>query len=263
VADPLDLNLDDNLNDLSCLSESDMLDRLDGLRTEDIALDGALRDLRDHLSEDPTTSGREGAGNDTGNGTEDLILPQGLQESTLQLASSVPGGAASAEPSEVAEIVEVDTTRMEAGGNVNTVTVHGSLDRAVPSNILQAKAALSLFDCSTLWGPRLSVTRYERLARRRRYPRPPAGWGLVDEILRCFPTLGEEYCGSTGVAAARVLPPRLCPPPAHRTKSLPVWPQDPGVKSSLEETLKALAPRDTYFGCPCAAEDIGACPGKS
>jgi hypothetical protein len=118
VADPLDLNLDDNLNDLSCLSEGDMLDRLDGLRTEDIALNGALRDLRDHLSEDPTTSGREGAGNDTCNGTEDLILPQGLQESTLQLASSVPGGAASAEPSEVAEIVEVDTTRMEAGGNV-------------------------------------------------------------------------------------------------------------------------------------------------
>ena len=176
-----------------------MLDRLDGLRTEDIALDGALRDLRGHLSGDPTTSGRAGAGNNSGNRTEDLILPQGLQESTLQLASSVPAEAASAEPSEVAEIVEVDTMRMEAGGNVSAVTVHGSLDRAAPSNILQAKAALSLFDCATLWGPRLSVTRHERLARRRRYPRPPTGWGWVDEILRSFPLLVLLVRNAAGV----------------------------------------------------------------
>ncbi len=220
------------------MSECNLWDRLDGLKAEDNDLDDVLRDLRDLWPEDPTTIDRAGADNNTCNGTEDLVLPQCMQESTLQLASPVLAGPASAEPREVAEIMEVDTPRTEAGGNVSTATGHGSLTRAAPSNILQAEAALSQFDWSTLWGPRLSVTRHERLARRRRLPGPPAGWGWVDEILLCFPTLGDQCCGKTGVAAARVLPPVLCPSTAHTTKSLPVWTQNPGVKSSPEETLK-------------------------
>ncbi len=75
-----------------------------------------------------------------------------MQGSTLQLASPVLAGPASAGPLEVAEIVEVDTPLTEAGGNVSTVTGHGSLTRAAPSNIHQAEAALSQFDWSTLWG---------------------------------------------------------------------------------------------------------------
>ena len=174
-------------------------------------------------------------------GAKDLALPQGLQH-TLQLVSlsPVPTGTTSAEPGEGAEIVEVDTKRMEAGGNVGVVTGHGSLDRAMPSNILQARAALSSFDCSTHWGPRLSVTRRERLARRRRCPGPPAGWGWVDAILLRFPTLGEEGCGCNGAAAARVPPPGLCPPSAHTMNSLPVWTPDPGAQSSPGEALITL-----------------------
>jgi hypothetical protein len=237
VGDPLDL--DPDVHYFSSMSECNMWDRLDGLKAEDNDLDDALRDLRDLWPEDPATIGKAGADNNTGNGTEDLVLPQG---STLQLASPVLAGPASAEPREVAEIVEVDTPRTEAGGNVSTVTGHGSLvlTRAAPSNIHQAEAALSQFDWSTLWGPRLSVTRNERLARRRRLPGPPAGWGWVDEILKCFPTLGDQCCGKTGVAAARVLPPVLYPSTAHTTKSLPVRTQNPGAKSSPDETLKIL-----------------------
>jgi hypothetical protein len=40
---------------------------------------------------------------------------------------------------------------------------------AVQINILEAEAALHEFDISTKWGPRLSVTRLERLARLRKF----------------------------------------------------------------------------------------------
>jgi hypothetical protein len=85
VEDPLDL--DPDVHYFSGMSECNIWDRLDGLKSEDNDLDDALRDLRNLWPENPTTIGRAGADNNTGNGTEDLPLPQGMQESTPRLCS--------------------------------------------------------------------------------------------------------------------------------------------------------------------------------
>jgi hypothetical protein len=44
----------------------------------------------------------------------------------------------------------------------------------IPTDIFEAERALSVFDCSSMWGPKPSVFRFERLARLRKYS-PTAG----------------------------------------------------------------------------------------
>ena len=67
--------------------------------------------------------------------------------------------------------------------------------------IVTVEAALELlhrFDVSTLFGPHLSVTRAERIARYKRYSqhnRVPADWEWVEAILRQFPTLVAARAG--------------------------------------------------------------------
>ena len=60
----------------------------------------------------------------------------------------------------------------------------------IPTDILEAERALSAFDCSSVWGPKSSVSRVERLARLRKYS-SIAGWEWVDDILHQFPALGS------------------------------------------------------------------------
>jgi hypothetical protein len=59
----------------------------------------------------------------------------------------------------------------------------------IPTDIFEAERALSVFDCAGAWGPKSSVTRFERLARLRKYSLT-AGWEWVDDILRRSPALG-------------------------------------------------------------------------
>ena len=60
----------------------------------------------------------------------------------------------------------------------------------ISNDILDAEQALRTFDNALLWGPKSSVTRFERLARLRKYS-TPAGWDWVDAILERFPALGN------------------------------------------------------------------------
>jgi hypothetical protein len=50
-----------------------------------------------------------------------------------------------------------------------------------PFIILEAEQALRAFDCSTRWGPALSLTSFDRLVRLRMHPGAPTGWEWVDE----------------------------------------------------------------------------------
>jgi hypothetical protein len=60
----------------------------------------------------------------------------------------------------------------------------------ISNDIFDAEQALRTFDNALLWGPKSSVTRFERLARLRNYS-TPAGWEWVDSILERFPALGD------------------------------------------------------------------------
>ncbi len=60
----------------------------------------------------------------------------------------------------------------------------------ISNDILDAEQALRTFDNALLWGPKSSVTRFERLVRLRKYS-TPAGWDWVDAILERFPVLGN------------------------------------------------------------------------
>ena len=73
---------------------------------------------------------------------------------------------------------------------------------AIPDNIWSAETALQAFDNAvSIWGPKLSVTRNERVARLRKLsPGGRPGWEWVDAILTQFPALGslkahERYVG--------------------------------------------------------------------
>ena len=70
------------------------------------------------------------------------------------------------------------------------MTTQALWQRPIPTNILDAEQALREFDSATLWGPKCSVTRSERLARGRKYF-SSAGWEWVDAILQRFPALGS------------------------------------------------------------------------
>jgi hypothetical protein len=56
---------------------------------------------------------------------------------------------------------------------------HAPSQRPIPVTILEAERALSVFDCASECGPKSSVTRSERLARRRKYSKPA---GMLDGI---------------------------------------------------------------------------------
>ena len=88
-------------------------------------------------------------------------------------------------------------TKTTQPGTPNTLNLAGpaaqeqaSLQRPIPADILEAERALSVFDWASEWGPKSSVTRFERLARGCKYSKP-AGWDWVDDILRRFPALGD------------------------------------------------------------------------
>ncbi len=81
--------------------------------------------------------------------------------------------------------------------------------RSFPTNILNAERALHDFDTASSVGPKLSCTRFELLARIRKFTAVDE-WEWVAEILQRFPTLGhlkpsERYqCGQTAGATGRV-----------------------------------------------------------
>ena len=68
-----------------------------------------------------------------------------------------------------------------------------------PSSITFEDAVVQLhrFDMSTLWGPRLSLTRAERFARYKRFRPVPVGWEWVEAILRQFPALAATMPGNS------------------------------------------------------------------
>jgi hypothetical protein len=77
------------------------------------------------------------------------------------------------------------------------VTTRSLPQTKIPANIWDAEVALRKFDFSTKWGPRLSLTRSERLVRGRKLG-VQDDWEWIDDILRRFPALGglkahEQY----------------------------------------------------------------------
>ena len=134
-----------------------------------------------------------------------------------------------------------------------TVTGRGSYDpAAVPSNILEAEQALRLFDCSASWGTSSSATRFERLARRRKFFPPPPGLEWVDDILHRFPALGhlkafERYRWNTGTAAASV-PSSVLTSSSTNMEQLPKVQIPEEVSASREATLEAqVTPASTVW----------------
>ena len=87
------------------------------------------------------------------------------------------------------------------------------LASAIPDNIWDAQKALKVFDNAvSIWGPKLSVTRNERVARMRKLvPGGVSGWAWVDAILTRFPALGslkahEQYVGPISLDLANPVP---------------------------------------------------------
>jgi hypothetical protein len=87
------------------------------------------------------------------------------------------------------------------------------LASAIPDNIWSAQTALQVFDNAvSIWGPKLSVTRNERIARLRKFfPGGMPGWEWVDAILIRFPALGslkahEQYVGPVSLDLADPVP---------------------------------------------------------
>ena len=66
---------------------------------------------------------------------------------------------------------------------------------SIPPIYLAAQAALKIFDVSNVWGPCQSVSRAERLSRRRAFTADPPGWEWVDAILRLYPPLAQLRAG--------------------------------------------------------------------
>ena len=66
---------------------------------------------------------------------------------------------------------------------------------SIPLIYLAAQAALKIFDVSNVWGPCQSVSRAERLSRRRALTADPPGWEWVDVILRLYPPLAQLQAG--------------------------------------------------------------------
>ena len=56
---------------------------------------------------------------------------------------------------------------------------------------MEAEELLKTFDIATFWGPSLSLTRAERLQRRRKYYPNMPGWEWVDEVLQAYPALAQ------------------------------------------------------------------------
>ena len=91
------------------------------------------------------------------------------------------------------EAAKVVWDRREDGETVNfndQTKSQANRRTPIPTDILEAERALSAFDCSSVWGPKSSVSRVERLSRLRKYS-SIAGWEWVDDILNQFPALGS------------------------------------------------------------------------
>jgi len=65
----------------------------------------------------------------------------------------------------------------------------------VPQTLSLAEEVLRRFDISTVWGPSGSLSRAERLHRRRARVADPPGWEWVDAVLRAFPVLAQLRLG--------------------------------------------------------------------
>ena len=97
----------------------------------------------------------------------------------------------------------LDATLSDKAGTNRNVTNqkrhgldHGSTkgdcsDFCVPHTLLQAEEVLRKFDISIVWGPSQSLSRAERLHRRRALAADPPGWDWVDAVLRAFPVLAQ------------------------------------------------------------------------
>ena len=94
----------------------------------------------------------------------------------------------------------------------------------ISNDILDAEQALRTFDNAPLWGPKSSVTRFERLARLRKYS-TPAGWDWVDFILERFPALGdlkahEQYQEQARGTAAKLVGTSIPRPETRSTRAV-------------------------------------------
>ena len=106
-----------------------------------------------------------------------------------------------------------------SGQNQSAVIGGYSYARTIPTTILEAEQTLREFDNARIWGPKSSVTRFERLARRRKYATTP-GWDWVDDILHRFPALGslkahEQYRRPAPIPGVRAPKSGLNPCPAR------------------------------------------------
>ena len=134
----------------------------------------------------------------------------------------------------------VSSDKAGANRNMKNQTRHG-LDHGstegcsefrVPQTLLQAEEVLRKFDISTVWGPSQSLSRAERLHRRRALAQDPSGWEWVDAVLCAFPVLAQLRPGQHPV------PPE---PPLHRNPQRVRVSCDPGRQSV--QRVKPTAPK--------------------
>jgi hypothetical protein len=119
-------------------------------------------------------------------GADNLLQPKrtcGVKEDILQPCNQPALSVFLAD-----QLVHENKVGVETGAPQVTLQTTGPVQ--TPTDILDAERALSVFDYSVMWGPNSSVTRFERLARRRKYA-PTDGWEWVDDILCQFPELGH------------------------------------------------------------------------
>ncbi len=168
--------------------QGELLENLEELIAEDIDLDDALVALRglqgDHIVPSPGRNLKLRFNHDS----------TGEQQQVEVVATCDFQGRDAVEVSRdsVSSATRMSTC-LNLGINGTSTSALGGSPEAVPSastvapfNVLEAEQALRAFDCSTRWGPALSLTRFDRLARRRMHPGAPTGWEWVDDILRRF-----------------------------------------------------------------------------
>ena len=203
---------DSSRHRFSKMSPQELLEHLVVLRAEDIDLDDALVDLRASQGARRIPSPRQNS--------ESRFNLAGEQQQLRHVATCDFQGKAAAEISRdsISPASRMNTGLNSGIGGTSPPVLDADPEavpsalKVIPSNALEAEQALRAFDCSARWGPNLSLTRSDRLARRRRYPGAPTGWEWVDDILRWFPALGklratERYCAGADTVSVMATSP--------------------------------------------------------
>jgi hypothetical protein len=152
------------------------------------SLHTATPDGANDLSQSSTSGIKEFVTQSQGRITLNLSTEQVLKQSPL-LKQRVAYSTERTKP-EAAKVIrdrraDVETVEFNA-----QTKLQANRHAPIPTDIFEAEGALSAFDCSSVWGPKSSVSRFERLARPRKYS-SIAGWEWVDDILHQFPALGR------------------------------------------------------------------------